>query len=137
VGSQIPSRILQGRFARNRYYADVAGEGKGFYLVDIDAQFFQKHRDRRARIRLPGVELGKDRQRAVRYLSESELQFRSLGPHDPKRRRIIVYRTPADHPTHPDHLMKIPFLLNSDETVEDRDDVLLPIVDQIMKDAAK
>jgi hypothetical protein len=105
--------------------------------MDIDEQFFQQHRDRRARIRLPGRELHKDSQRAVRYLSEHELQFRSLGPHDVKRRRIIAYRTPADHPTHPNHILKIPFLLFADETVEDTDAVLLPIVHEIMKDAAR
>lgn len=106
-------------------------------MPDIDAQFFQQHRDRRARIRLPGAELFKDQQRDVRYLSESEIQFRSLGPHDPKRRRIIAYRTPADHPTHPNTILKVPFLLFADETVEDRDDVLLPILDGIMKQAAR
>ena len=105
--------------------------------MDVDAQFFQQHRDRRARIRLPGREPYKDQQRAVRYLSESELQFRSLGPHDVRRRRIIAYKTPADHPTHPNYILKIPFLLFADETVEDTDAVLLPIVDGIMKQAAR
>ena len=105
--------------------------------MDVDAQFFQQHRDRRARIRLPGREPYKDQQRFVRYLDEAELQFRSLGPHDPRRRRIIAYRTPADHPTHPNHILKIPFLLFADETVEDTDAVLLPILNEIMKDAAR
>ena len=105
--------------------------------MDQDEQFFRQHPDRRARIRVPGRELFKDKQRGVRYLSECELQFRSLGPHDDKRRRIICYRTPKDHPTHPNHIMKIPFLLFADETVEDRDDVLLPIVRELMEDAKK
>lgn len=105
--------------------------------MDPDARFFQQHPDRRARIRLPGGPAPyRDQQRAVRYLAESELEFRSLGPHDKERRRIIVWRAPADHPTHPNHLLKIPFLLFADETVEDRDDVLLPIVHEIMKRAA-
>jgi hypothetical protein len=34
-------------------------------------------------------------------------------------------------------LMPIPFLLFSTETVEDRDDVLLPIVHEIMLDARR
>jgi len=102
-----------------------------------DEQFFQQHPDRQARIRLPGRELQRDRQRAVRYLSENELQFRSLGPHDPSRRRIIVFRTEPTHPTHPNHLLRIPFLAYSDETIEDRDDVLLPIVSEIMQQAAR
>ncbi len=104
--------------------------------MDIDQQFFTDHPSRRARIRLPGREPHIDKQRSVRYLSESELQFRSLGPHDPSRRRIIVWRTPAGHPTAPNHLLKIPFLAFADETIEDRDDVLLPIVDGIMRQAA-
>jgi hypothetical protein len=33
--------------------------------------------------------------------------------------------------------MKIPFLLFADETVEDRDDVLLPILSEIMQTAAQ
>ena len=101
-------------------------------MTDPDVQFFTAHPDRRARIRIPGRELHKDAARAVRYLSECELQFRSLGPHDEKRRRIVVYRMSPDHPTHPDHIMKIPFVLFADETVEDRDDVLLPLVHQVM-----
>lgn len=106
-------------------------------MTDIDAQFFSQHPDRHARIRLPGREPFRDQQRAVRYLSESELQFRSLGPHDEKRRRIIAYRTARTHPTHPNTILQIPFLLFSDETVEDTDQVLLPIVHQLMLDAAR
>lgn len=104
--------------------------------MDIDEQFFRDHPDRRAHIRKPGREMFKDKQRSVRYLDESELQFRSLGSHDVSRRRIIAYRTPKDHPTHPNHIMKIPILLFADETIEDRDDVLLPEVHKIMKQAA-
>lgn len=106
-------------------------------MTDPDAQFFQQHPDRQARIRLPGAPTAvRDAQRAVRFLSEAELQFRSLGTHDKSRRRIIAYRTPADHPTHPNHIMCIPFLLFGDETVEDTDAVLLPILDGIMRRAA-
>jgi hypothetical protein len=100
--------------------------------VDVDAQFFAQHPDRRARIRLPGREAYTNKQRAVQYLDECEIQFRSLGQHDKKRRRIVVYRLSDDHPTHPNHLMKIPFVLFADETVEDTDAVLLPLVHQFM-----
>lgn len=106
-------------------------------MLDPDAQFFTDHPDRQVRIRLPGRELHRDQQRAVRYLDESELQFRSLGPHDPRRRRIIAFRTPADHPTNPNTILKVPFLAFSDETIEDRDDVLLPILANIMVEAAR
>ena len=105
--------------------------------MDQDAQFFTNYPDRRARIRLPSRQQFRDKQRAVRYLDECEIEFRHLGGHDPKRRRIIAYRLPTDHPTHPNHIMKTPFLQFADETIEDRDDVLLPIVHQIMLDAIK
>jgi len=106
-------------------------------LNTTDIQFFKDHPDRKARIRLPQKQTHIDQQRAVRYLDEQELAFRQLGPHDVKRRRIIVYRVPADHPEYANHLMQIPFLLFADETVEDRDDVLLPVVHQLMMEAAQ
>lgn len=107
-------------------------------MSDPDAEFFQRHPDRRAHIRTPsGPAPFKDQQRAVHYLAEHELEFRSLGPHNKDRRRIIAYRTPASHPTHPNHIMKIPFLAFADETIEDTDAVLLPIVDGIMKQARR
>lgn len=103
-------------------------------MADPDTEFFQRWPDRRAHIRLPGGPAPfKDAQRAVRYLSENELEFRSLGPHDKSRRRIIAYRTPADHPTHPNHILRIPFLAFADETISDDDATLLPIVDGIMR----
>ena len=101
-----------------------------------DAQFFQQFPDRKARIRLPTKQPHRDQQRAVRYLDEQELAFRQLGPHDARRRRIIVVRVPADHPEYPNHLMQIPLLLHSDETIEDRDDILLPFVHELMLGAA-
>lgn len=106
--------------------------------MDQDAQFFARHPDRRAHIRMPaGPAPFKDQQRAVRYLSESELEFRSLGPHDKSRRRIIAYRLQTNHPSHPNHIMKIPFLAFADETISDDDATLLPIVEGIMKQAAR
>lgn len=106
-------------------------------MIDPDAQFFTEHPDRTVRIRLPGKQPYRDGQRAVRYLDEEELPFRSLGPHDPKRRRIIAYRTPADHPTHPNTILKIPFLAFADETIEDNDATLLQILAGIMAQAAQ
>lgn len=105
--------------------------------MNQDEQFFTEHPDRKARIRLPGKEMFKDKQRSVRYLDESELQFRSMGPHDEKRRRIIVYKTPAAHPTHANHLLKIPFLQFADEEIRDDDRTLLEIVHSIMIQAAR
>jgi hypothetical protein len=102
-----------------------------------DEQFFKQHPDRRARIRKPEFTPHRDSQRAVRYLDEGEMQFRQLSPHQKERRRIIAYRTPADHPSHPNHIMPIPFLLNADETVVDEDRILLPIIHELMLNAAK
>lgn len=106
-------------------------------MTDPDAQFFIQHPDRTVRIRLPGRAPYKDQQRGVRYLSESEIEFRHLGPHDARRRRIIAYRTEADHPTHPNTIVKIPFLAFADEAISDDDQTLLPILTGIMMEAAK
>lgn len=105
-----------------------------------DEQFFAAHPDRLARIRPPGRQLYKDQQRGVRYLAECELEFRSLGPHDSSRRRIILWRVPRENPWYdPDKpaILKIPFLAFSSETIEDRDDILLPIIAGIMANAAR
>ena len=104
--------------------------------MNQDQQFFAEHPDRQARIRLPGREPYKDAQRAVRYLSEQELAFRQLGPHDERRRRIIAVRVPADHPTHANHIMQIPFLQYADEAIADDDATLLPLVRELMVEAA-
>ena len=110
-------------------------------MIDEDAQFFATHPDRYARIRMPKQVLARDpRTRQVRYVPECEGEFWSLGPHDKSRRRIICWRVPRDNvhydPDHP-QILKIPFLAFADEEIADRDDVLLPIVHEIMMDAAK
>ena len=90
-----------------------------------DIQFFSQHRDRKAHIRSPD---GK----------EAIGEFWSLGPHDASRRRFLLWRVPDGHPmkrTFP--FLKIPFLAFTDETMEDDDKVLLPLIDEIMRDAAK
>lgn len=101
-------------------------------MIDPDAQFFAQHPGRQARIRLPSKELFRDQQRAVRYLDECEIEFRHLGDHDPRHRRIIAHRLPADHPSHPNHIMKLPMLAFADESISDDDATLLPIVHEIM-----
>ena len=117
-------------------------ETKALALVweKTDDYYFVDHPDRKARIRVPRLEPMKDAQRAVRVLDECELEFRSLGGHDRDRRRILVTRVGADgkqlRHKNQDTVLKIPFLLFGDETVEDRDDILLPIIHEIMKEAA-
>jgi hypothetical protein len=88
--------------------------------IETDSQFFADHPKRVTRIRPPGPR-------------KSEDEFRSLGPHDRDRRRIIVVWVP-DGP-HRGMLMPVPFLLFSDETVEDNDATLMPIIHDIMIDA--
>lgn len=109
-------------------------------IIDPDAQFFAEHPDRQAHIRIPRKGPSINAQRAVRITSESEGEFFSLGEHDKSRRRIIIWRVPRDNPHfNPQRppLIKIPFLAFADETIEDRDDVLLPIIEEIMRDAAR
>jgi len=81
-----------------------------------------------------------NRQRAVNVVDEMEAEFRTLGDHNRDRRRVLVWRVSEGNPFYdPERrpLLKAPFLLFADETVEDNDAVLLPILHQIMVDAAK
>ena len=104
-----------------------------------DEQVFAANPERQAHIRLPKKELAKDKQRSVRYLDECEIMFRQLGRHDPKLRRIVVLRVAPGNEmlkNEHEHLMPIPFLALEGETIPDTDEVLLPLVDQIMKENA-
>ena len=88
-----------------------------------DRVFFSSHKDRRLRIRLP---------KGDEYLQE----FRGLGDHREDRRRVIVSRIPVNQMRRYNiDFMRIPFLLFADETVEDRDDILAPILHEIMEAA--
>lgn len=104
---------------------------------DPDAQFFADHPDRKAHIRKPRLELHLDpKSHAVRYLDECEMEFRSLGPHEKDRRRIVLTRANVLGALFEGgRVLKIPFLAFADETIEDRDDILLPIIEQIMRTA--
>ncbi len=107
--------------------------------TDPDAQWFADHRDRTAHIRNPVKILHTDRQRATRYVDESEGEFWSLGEHDKDRRRILLWKVPADNPHYRADrppILKIPFLAFADETIEDTDAVLLPIIHEIMMGGA-
>jgi hypothetical protein len=109
-------------------------------VPDLDKQFFAQHGDRYAHIRMPRKVLAKNNQRAVQYVDECEIEFRSLGEHDASRRRILLWRVPGDNyfynPDKP-QIIKIPFLVFSDESIADTDEVLLPLIHEIMIDAAK
>ena len=103
-------------------------------MADLsDQQFFTQHPDRKYRIRLPEKQMVIDKQRGSHVVDECEFEFRSLGYHSRDRRRIILVR--ADHRGNllpENRVLKIPFLLFSDESVEDRDDILGPIVFELM-----
>ena len=105
---------------------------------DPDAQWFAEHKDRQTRIRLPAKELYTDKQRATYYIDECEAEFQTLGWHKKDRRRIIVTKVRGGISMNDGRipLMKIPFLLFADETVEDRDDILIPIINEIMRQKA-
>jgi hypothetical protein len=90
-----------------------------------DRNFFRDHGDREAHIRLP-------------FDSECHSEFHALGDHQRTRRRILLWRVPKDSPqvdARKNQILKIPFLAFSDETIEDRDDILLPILHEIMMTA--
>jgi hypothetical protein len=87
-----------------------------------DEGFFRQHPDRKAHIR-------------ASVQGECQGEFWSLGPHDKNRRRILLCRVDFSGNFLPDNkVLKVPMLAFSDETIEDRDDVLLPIIQRIMAD---
>jgi hypothetical protein len=88
-----------------------------------DRIFFEEHPDRWQRIREP-------------FEGEYTAQFRGFGMHEEHRRRVIVSRIPAGlAKRHNVDFIRIPFLLFADETVEDTDEILRPILHQIMMEA--
>ena len=76
----------------------------------------------------------------IRHLYRQHLtHLHSRGAYK-DRRRILVWRVPESHPDYDPKnvkILKIPFLLFADETVEDSDAVLLPIIHQLMSEKAK
>lgn len=102
-------------------------EGKAVALVfdTSDKAFFTAHPERKAHIRLP-------------YKGEAEGEFWQLGEHNRARRRILLCRCDAiGNPLPNGQIAKLPFLAFADESIEDTDEVLLPIIDEIMRDAFK
>jgi hypothetical protein len=90
-----------------------------------DSDFFRRYPTRMYRIRHI-------------YNGECEQEFTALGMHEARRRRVILTRVDAlQQPLSGNKIMKIPFLAFSDEAIEDNDDVLFPIVRDILTDALK
>jgi len=90
--------------------------------VDADSQWFAEHKDRKAHIRNARA-------------GESEVEFRALGAHDRNRRRVLLWKLPDDAPIGAGKIADVPFLAFADEAIEDTDEVLLPILNRIMRDA--
>ena len=90
-----------------------------------DGTYFRRYPDRRYHIRNA-------------YENECRGEFFSLGMHDKNRCRIILCRVDALQEPLPDNkVLKIPFLAFADEEISDTDDILFPIVRDIMADALK
>lgn len=88
-----------------------------------DKNYFVSHPDRKAHIRNT-------------YQDECKGEFWMLGEHDKDRRRIVIIRVDYEGNSLPDNkVLKIPMLAFSDESIEDSDEVLLPIVKQLMAEA--
>ena len=105
-------------------------------FIDPDERFFQEHPDRKTHIRMPRPVLVKNTQRATYFEEECRGEFWSLGDHDKKRRRILLTRVDFNGKPLPDNkVLKVPFLAFSDESIEDSDAVLLPLIEGIMADA--
>ena len=105
-----------------------------------DEEFFASYPDRQTRIRMPAMtlEIEKDRQRSVRYLSECEREFQQLGDHQKSRRRIVLWRVPEGNPWYDPlepKILKIPMLAYADESISNDDATLLPIIHGLMQQA--
>lgn len=88
-----------------------------------DRQFFQDHQDRQCRIREPNG-------------NEKDAEFKTLGPHERSRRKVIVWKVPFSNPMAPGQIVCIPFLTFADESIADDDTVLLPLLSEMMAEAA-
>ena len=101
-----------------------------------DAQFFADYPQRQAHVRKPRMGFLTDPKthRTAIVPAECDAEFRQLDPHPVRRRRIILWRVPADNPmydpTSP-QILKIPFVLGPREMVEDSDPVLLALIHEL------
>lgn len=95
---------------------DAAHEDPG---MSDDVRWFVTHGERLTRIRTP-------------WPGEMAQAFEVLGMHDRARRRILTWKAPNNGV-----LFRVPFVAHADETIENEDEVLIPILDQMMAEAAK
>lgn len=84
-----------------------------------DVTWFMSHPVRLSRIRNP-------------WPGEMWNAFQALGMHDANRRRILTWKAPSDGV-----LYRVPMIAFSDETIENEDAILLPMLDDMMKPSAR
>lgn len=90
-----------------------------------DRVFFREHPERRFHIRPP-------------FGDEYRQEFRQFWMHDEDRRRIIVFKIAAGlAKRHMVDYGRVAFLAFADETIEDTDEVVGPILAEIMGEAAQ
>ena len=72
---------------------------------------------------------------------ESENEFMALGPHETRRRQVILWKVPGDvapqFRAFAGKVLKVPFLSFADEAIRDDDETLGPMLNEIMQDAAR
>ncbi len=78
-----------------------------------------------------------DRQSHIRppFGNEMQGEFWSLGSHDANRRRVLLWKVPLENPFYDPkkpQILKVPMLAFADEEISDRDDILLPILHEMM-----
>lgn len=90
-----------------------------------DVGFFRQHPDRCYHIRKA-------------YIGEHAGEFWSLGAHDKNRRHVLLCRVDYEKQPLPDgKILKLPMLAFADESIADTDEVLAPIVQEIMLKALR
>lgn len=81
---------------------------------DPDARFFAEHPTRQCHIR-------------VARDGEAAADFQALGPHEARRRRILAWKVPRGQLA-AGEIVRLSFLAFGDETIEDDDATLLPLM---------
>lgn len=92
-------------------------------FADEDVQFFRQNPKRQLHIRPART-------------GEKGEEFATLGFHLAERRHIIAWKVPQGG-MGSGTIFRIPFLKFADESIQDTDQFLLPILHQIMLDAAE
>lgn len=97
-------------------------------LVENDNAFFRRNPRRQIRLRLP-------------HKGEMNREFMSLGIHSESQRRMLVWKVPgsirAPYSEWAGRLMKIPYIMQPNEELEDSDKILMPLLDELMDEASK